>query len=187
MKDDSVEPDSATIGSDQAARSLLIIVPRDRVDLYQSLSRSFSDPNVQVIVDRRVGDRRAGGNPPNRDRRRADRRLRVNSAADLKAGRCVTVPLSASATDLLDPDTRAILFLCCSEHVVGCLGCQNSYRLRWLPRTDLGLYACPLCGNDLTAAVLGHTETCWYWATRRATRKPPARIERRYPLADAAS
>ncbi len=90
-------------------------------------------------------------------------------------------------TELLDADTRAILFLCCSEHVVGCQRCQNSYRLRWLPRTDLGLYACPLCGNDLTAAVLAHTETCWYWATRRATRKPPARIERQYPLADAAS
>jgi hypothetical protein len=187
MRDDSIEPDSAAIGSDQAARSLLIIVPRDRVDLYQSLSHSFTDPNVQVIVDRRVGDRRAGGSPPEPERRRADRRRRAAADANLKAGRCVTVPLSASATDLLDADTRAILFLCCSEHVVGCQRCQNSYRLRWLPRTDPGLYACPLCGNDLTAAVLAHTETCWYWATRRATRKPSARIERQYPLADTAS
>lgn len=187
MQEDSVEPDSAAIASGQAARSLLIIVPRDRADLYQSLSRSFTDANVQVTVDRRVGDRRAGGSPPKPDRRRADRRSRVAADADLKAGRCVTVPLSASATDLLGPDTRAILFLCCSEHVVGCQSCRNSYRLRWLPRTDPGLCACPLCGNDLTAAVLAHTETCWYWATRRATRKPSARIERQYPLADAAS
>jgi len=174
-------------GSEQAARSLLIIVPRDKGDLYQSLSRSFTDPNVQVIVDRRVGDRRLGRSPHDPDRRRGDRRLRGAADADLKAGRCLTVPASGSAPDLLDPDTRAILFLCCGEHVVGCPGCRNSYRLGWLRRAESGRYACPLCGSDLTPVVVVHTQTCWYWTTRRAGRKPSARIERQHPLADTAS
>jgi hypothetical protein len=53
------------------------VVPRELADqLYEKLSRHYSDdPNVEVIVDRRKGDRRsrggsAGGKREIRDRRR---------------------------------------------------------------------------------------------------------------------
>jgi hypothetical protein len=52
----------------------IFVVARDRPDLYRYLSQTFADAdNVQVILDRRSGDRRDGGDgdgtPPAEDRR----------------------------------------------------------------------------------------------------------------------
>ncbi len=53
----------------------LIVVERDHADLYQHLKQRFRDIGfVQVIVDRREGDRRRRRLRVERDRRRADRR-----------------------------------------------------------------------------------------------------------------
>src|SRR5262249_45394805 len=56
----------------------IFIVGRDRPDLYRYLSQTFSDAeNVQVIWDRRAGERRAAAVTPHEpERRRADRRRR---------------------------------------------------------------------------------------------------------------
>jgi len=56
----------------------IFIVARDRPDLYRYLSQTFSDAeNVQVIWDRRAGERRAAAVVPHEpERRRADRRRR---------------------------------------------------------------------------------------------------------------
>jgi len=56
----------------------IFIVARDRPDLYRYLSQTFSDAeNVQVIWDRRAGERRtAGVTPHDPERRRGERRRR---------------------------------------------------------------------------------------------------------------
>ena len=56
----------------------IFIVARDRPDLYRYLSQTFSDAeNVQVIRDRRTGERRVTAVVPHDpERRRADRRRR---------------------------------------------------------------------------------------------------------------
>lgn len=57
----------------------LFIVAREQLDLYRYLSREFSsEPDVHVILDRRVAERRVGGERramPTGDRRRAERRV----------------------------------------------------------------------------------------------------------------
>jgi hypothetical protein len=170
-----------------SARSLLIVVPRTRLDLYKPLKRSFDDhEKVEVVLDRRFRDRRGQSTAHDPDRRRGDRRRRSHLDADLKAGRWVTVPVAPSRLDFADPDTRAILFLYCGEHVVGCSNCLMTYRLRWLPRTDAGAYSCPRCTADMTPAVVAHTQTCWCWATP-GTARPPAKIAREDPPVAAAS
>ena len=56
----------------------IFIVARDRPDLYRYLSQTFSDAeNVQVIWDRRTGERRVTAVVPHDpERRRTDRRRR---------------------------------------------------------------------------------------------------------------
>jgi hypothetical protein len=56
----------------------IFIVARDRPDLYRYLSQTFSDAeNVQVIWDRRAGERRAAPvNAHDPERRRGERRRR---------------------------------------------------------------------------------------------------------------
>jgi hypothetical protein len=164
----------------QLGRSVLIVVPRTRVDLYQSLKRSFADDaKAEVVLDRRFKDRRVKSTANERERRKSDRRRRPDIDAQLKADRWVTVPV-----DLSDPDARAILFLCCSSHLVQCAKCQRGYRLGWLRGGDPGVYRCPLCGFDITPAVATHTETCLYWVKRGGLpRKPSATIDRARPSA----
>jgi hypothetical protein len=63
----------------------IFVVARDRPDLYRYLSQTFADAdNVQVILDRRNGDRRDAGNrdatPP-----ADDRRGRPNVEQDLRS------------------------------------------------------------------------------------------------------
>ena len=64
----------------------LFIVARDRADLYRYLSQTFADAeNVEVIWDRREGERRRLSNGASPDRRRRDRRHRGSVEADLRA------------------------------------------------------------------------------------------------------
>jgi hypothetical protein len=66
-------------------RRELFIVARDRADLYRYLSQTFADAdNVEVIWDRRAEERRrlsAGAGP---ERRRRERRLRMNVDDELR-------------------------------------------------------------------------------------------------------
>lgn len=58
-------------------RRQLFVVARDRAKLYEHVKRAFADnPTVQVVLDRRVGDRRRSGMARVPDRRRGDRRQR---------------------------------------------------------------------------------------------------------------
>jgi hypothetical protein len=64
----------------------LFIVARDRADLYRYLSQTFADAeNVEVIWDRRQGERRRVANGAMPDRRRRERRNRLSVDADLRA------------------------------------------------------------------------------------------------------
>jgi len=64
----------------------IFIVARDRPDLYRYLSQTFSDAeNVQVIWDRRAGERRAAAAVPHDpERRRGDRRRRPTVDQELR-------------------------------------------------------------------------------------------------------
>src|SRR5262249_61625436 len=64
----------------------IFIVARDRPDLYRYLSQTFSDAdNVQVIWDRRNGDRRAtSATAHNPERRQGDRRRRAAVDQELR-------------------------------------------------------------------------------------------------------
>jgi hypothetical protein len=159
--------EQALPGKRQLGRSVLIVVPRTRVDLYQSLKRSFADDaKAEVVLDRRFKDRRLKPAAHDCERRKTDRRRRPDIDAQIKADRWVTVPIIPPTVDLADPDARAILFLCCSSHLVQCHKCQRGYRLGWLRGGEPGAFRCPLCGFDITPAVAAHTETCVYWVKR---------------------
>ena len=64
----------------------IFIVARDRPDLYRYLSQTFSDAeNVQVIWDRRAGERRgARVTSHNPERRRGERRRRAAVEQELR-------------------------------------------------------------------------------------------------------
>jgi hypothetical protein len=166
---------NAVISEGKPTHSLLIIVPRTRLDLCRSLSHSLSDDaTVQVSLDRRSTDRRSRADVHQPERRREDRRLRADTQGELRAGRWIAIPRASWHIDFLDPDIQAILFLCCSEHVVPCQTCQDTYRLRWIPRVNQGVFHCPLCGNDLTPIVVAHAQTCRYWVNSgTGMKKPP--------------
>jgi hypothetical protein len=66
-------------------RRELFIVARDRADLYRYLSQTFADAeNVEVVWDRRAGERRRASERPQPDRRRRDRRTRAAVDEELK-------------------------------------------------------------------------------------------------------
>lgn len=66
-------------------RRQLFIVARDREKLYEYVKRAFADnPTVQVVVDRRKGDRRASGMSRIPNRRRGDRRS-TDTSGQLRA------------------------------------------------------------------------------------------------------
>ena len=141
------------------AKPLVIIVPRAQANLYTALHRTFDhDAAVEVTVDRRVTER------PGARRRRADRRRRPDVHSELTAGRWIVVARASRSVDVLDARTRAILFLCCSHHVVPCEQCQNTYRLGWIQRLDPSGFGCPRCGNALTQTVLAHAQGCGNFA-----------------------
>jgi hypothetical protein len=63
----------------------LFIVSRDRADLYRYLSQTFADvKDVEVVWDRRAGERRRDTATSTPDRRRAERRTRPSVEEDLK-------------------------------------------------------------------------------------------------------
>jgi hypothetical protein len=63
----------------------LFIVARDRADLYRYLSQTFADAeNVEVIWDRRAEERRRLSAGAGHDRRRRERRLRINVDEELR-------------------------------------------------------------------------------------------------------
>jgi hypothetical protein len=64
----------------------IFIVARDRPDLYRYLSQTFADAeNVQVIWDRRAGERRVASTGARRpERRRAERRRRASVEQELR-------------------------------------------------------------------------------------------------------
>ena len=102
-------------------RSILIVVPRTGQDACRSLSHTFADDStVEVIVDRRFKDRREANGVPRPERRQGDRRNRPDADAELKVDRWIAVPRATAKVDFDDPDSKAILFLCCSQHIVPC-------------------------------------------------------------------
>ena len=81
----------------------LCVVSRDRLDLFQELCHEFKDaPDVEVIFDRRIGDRRR--NAPVRavdNRRRSDRRqyrseIRLLGWMLTKGQEAAAIPLAES-------------------------------------------------------------------------------------------
>jgi hypothetical protein len=175
--------------TEDGERSLLIVVPRTGLDACRSLTQTFADDaTVQVIVDRRTGDRRVGNGNYRPERRQGDRRHRADAEAELKVNRWIAVPRAGGAIDFRDPDAKAILFLCCSQHAVPCQRCQNTYRLGWISRSDPGILPCPLCGSDLTPVVVAHAHTCVYWVGRgAASKRPLSRVGAPEPPAQAAT
>jgi hypothetical protein len=159
----------------QGQGALLVVIPRSRADQSESLSHSLGTrSNVRVILDRRFGDRRQHADGHADERRRGDRRSSSDGESELAAGRWIAVASAYRQIDFLDPDYRAILFLCCEQHVIPCQKCQDTYRLGWISRGDHGTLACPRCGNDLTAIVAAHAQACHYWANHL---RPRARAE----------
>jgi hypothetical protein len=66
-------------------RRELFIVARDRADLYRYLSQTFADAeNVEVIWDRRGGERRRFADGARTERRRRERRMRLTVDEDLR-------------------------------------------------------------------------------------------------------
>jgi hypothetical protein len=96
---ESRAPASAGSGSTPALASRhLLIVPRPRVELYASLKRSFADhENVQVVLDRRLSERRASPAGRTPDRRVTDRRMRRDKDAEVQAGRVASVRVAVPA------------------------------------------------------------------------------------------
>src|SRR3989441_4632289 len=169
-------------------RSILIVVPRTGQDACRSLSHTFADDStVEVIVDRRFKDRREANGVPRPERRQGDRRTRLDGDAELKVDRWIAVPRATAKIDFDDPDSKAILFLCCSQHIVPCQRCQNTYRLGWISRSELGVFPCPLCGSDLTPVLTAHAQVCSYLAHRAGIRRPLSRVGATEPSAQAAT
>ena len=63
----------------------LFIVSRDRADLYRYLTQTFGDAeNVEVIWDRRTGERRSRPSGATPERRQRERRVNVGVEEELK-------------------------------------------------------------------------------------------------------
>jgi hypothetical protein len=157
--------------NEQLTPSLLVVVPRAEVEACRRLQTTLAGPGVRVVLDRRDG-RRDAPRPAPADERRA----RAERDAALAAGRWIVVAGGGEPIDVLDVDARAIMFLYCSQHLVPCERCQDTYRLGWLARTDSAL-SCPRCHDDLTSIVTAHALQCENWTHRRTGgAKPRARV-----------
>jgi hypothetical protein len=71
----------------------LIIVARQHGDLYHYLRKRFAERRIEVILDRRRGERRRQTVPVGEERRRQDRRLRRDIDARLRSRSHVIVTL----------------------------------------------------------------------------------------------
>lgn len=66
-------------------RRLVFIVSRERLDLYQKLRQALiREPDVDLILDRRAGDRRLADSPFERERRAVRRRDRLALDAEIR-------------------------------------------------------------------------------------------------------
>jgi hypothetical protein len=69
----------------EIAGRYLVIVNRDHHDLYTYLKSAFiGEPGVQVIQERRLGERRRQSGTPSVERRRRDRRIRPDGEAQVR-------------------------------------------------------------------------------------------------------
>lgn len=65
---------------------LLFIVARGESHLYETLRREFADePSVEIVLDRRVGERRRSQVPPPVERRRGERRWHAEAEDYLRS------------------------------------------------------------------------------------------------------
>ncbi|HEV8309443.1 MAG TPA: hypothetical protein VGW35_17420, partial [Methylomirabilota bacterium] len=68
-------------------RRWLIVVQQGHRELYEFLRQNFmAEAPIDLIYERRVGERRRGGNAPRSDRRQADRRQRRPTAWFFQGG-----------------------------------------------------------------------------------------------------
>ena len=70
------------------ASGIVIVVGRDQGNLYQYFRWGFGQtPDVEVVLDRRLGQRRGrlNGDGPANERRKADRRRTASTRAELLA------------------------------------------------------------------------------------------------------
>ncbi len=70
----------------------LIIVARDRPDLWRALTRQFAaDGDIVILLDRRQGERRQSAQPTAPDRRGSDRRSMPRIEEDIRYRQYVIV------------------------------------------------------------------------------------------------
>lgn len=82
----------------------LFVVSRYRPDLYECLKQEFShDASVEVVLDRRLGERRWTRVPFEPERRRAERR-RFAEAASLRSLDFALVTVAEPSDDAADAD-----------------------------------------------------------------------------------
>ena len=156
--------------SEQLTPSLLVIVPHAESEACRRLRQTLDGSGVRIVVDRRSRERSS-----EREAHRHERRARPERDAALADGKWFVVPADAGQVDVLGSDARAILFLYCSQHAVPCEGCQETYRLGWLTRTETSL-TCPRCASALTSVVVAHALRCENWTHRRRHSKPAVRV-----------
>jgi hypothetical protein len=87
------------VTSTSKARNLFIVAPT-KPHIYESLKQAFLEQDeVEVILDRRRGERRrsmdSGARAPGAERRRGDRRAQTEAQAKLATMGCVFVPIEA--------------------------------------------------------------------------------------------
>ncbi len=70
-------------GLGKASEMFVFIVSRDEPGLYHDIVQNFANEPVQIILDRRTGERRRRRAEPGAERRRADRRARPSIDEDL--------------------------------------------------------------------------------------------------------
>jgi hypothetical protein len=96
----------------ETIRRLLFIVGSKRPDFYESLRRTFrGDDTVQVVLDRRRGERRgprrAGRRGTGHEERGADRREQLEIQRQLRSRGYAVVGVPSSDTRALRPRARA--------------------------------------------------------------------------------
>ena len=96
----------------ETIRRLLFIVGSTRPDFYESLRRTFrGDDTVQIVLDRRRGERRGTRRPARRASRReqrgVDRREQLEIQRQLRSRGYAVVGVPASDAGALRPRARA--------------------------------------------------------------------------------
>jgi len=95
----------------ETIRRLLFIVGSKRPDFYESLRRTFrGDDTVQVVLDRRHGERRGTRRPTRRrvghEQRGADRREQAEIQRQLRSRGYAVVGVPSFDTSALRPSSR---------------------------------------------------------------------------------